>query len=254
MNRTLFFIMISGLMLTSCIQKKQLLYMQDIEHDPPGTYTLPEFEYRIQKGDILYVKINTLDQAYQAMFESDQASQQRFTTAAEAQMYLTGYTVDKSGNIELPVLGKIDVENKTTEQAREAVQEKLDNYFKEARAEVKLVNYKITVTGEVGSPGVYINYQNQVTVFDAIAQAGNITDFGNRQNVLVLRPGENGTQSFRMDLTNTSALSSEGYFLRPNDMVFVEPNNTKVFRLNTPTVTFAFSALSTLLLIINFLQ
>ncbi len=253
MNKRLYFIIIAILTLSSCVQKKQLLYVQDIQHDPPGTYVVPEFEYRLQKGDILYVRVNTLDQAYQSMFEDDRITQQRFT-ANEAQLFLTGYSVNKTGNIELPVLGSIKVEGLTIEEARDAVQARLDDYFKEARADVKMLNYKITVVGEIGRPGVFLNYQNQVTVFDAIAQAGNITDFGNRQNVLILRPGENGTRSFRIDLKSVTALNSEGYFLLPNDMVFVEPLNIKAFRLNTPTVTFAFSALSTLLLIINFLR
>jgi polysaccharide biosynthesis/export protein len=156
--------------------------------------------------------------------------------------------------VTLPALSRVHVKGLTLEEAEKSVQEKVDELFKDASAVVKLANYKISVIGEVARPGVYLNYQNQVTVFDALAKAGNITDFGNRENVLVMRSNDSGTKAYRMDLTRASALYSEAYFLLPNDIVIVEPTNIKVFRLNTPTLTFAFSALSTLLLIINFLN
>ena len=254
MKKLLYIPALLFLISTSCIQKKQLLYMQDIADQTTATYATALFEYRIRPGDILYVRITTMEKAYQEFLEREGTSTQDRYMTNEASLYLMGYTVDDDGYISLPALGKTEVKGHTIEEAEKSVQTKVDELFKDATAVVKLANYNISVVGEVSRPGVYLNYQNQVTIFDAIAKAGNITDFGNRRNVLVMRPAENGTRTFRIDLTSANALDSEAYFLLPNDVVIIEPNNTKVFRLNTPTLTFAFSALSTLLLIINFLN
>ena len=228
--------------------------MQDIADETEATLPTALFEYKIQSGDILYVRITTMERAYQEFLERESTSTLDRQIANEASLYLSGYTVDDAGYITLPALSRVHVKGMTIEEAGKTVQEKVDELFKGASAVVKLANYKVSVVGEVARPGVYLNYQNQVTVFDALAKAGNITDFGNRENVLVMRPTDSGTKTFRIDLTRASALDSEAYFLLPNDIVIVEPTNTKVFRLNTPTLTFAFSALSTLLLIINFLN
>jgi polysaccharide biosynthesis/export protein len=254
MNRRLYLLVMLVLGLSSCIQKKQLLYMQDIAAETTATYPTALFDYRIQSGDILYVRITTMERAYQEFLEREQTSTQDRYIANEASLYLTGYTVNDEGYILLPALSRIMVKGLTIGEAEQSVQEKVDELFKDASALVKLANYKISVIGEVSRPGTYLNYQNRVTIFDALASAGNITDFGNRRNVLVMRNSDAGTMTYRVDLTKASALDSDAYFLLPNDLVIVEPNNTKVFRLNTPTLTFAFSALSTLLLIINFLN
>ena len=254
LKKLLFLVLVVLLGSSSCVQKKQLLYMQDIADETEATLPTALFEYKIQSGDILYVRITTMERAYIEFLEREQVSRMDRYIADEASLYLTGYTVDDEGYVTLPALSRVRVRGMTLEEAQRLVQEKVDELFKDASAVVKLANYKISVVGEVTRPGVYLNYQNQVTVFDALARAGNITDFGNRENVLVMRPTDSGTRTYRMDLTRASALDSEAYFLLPNDIVIVEPTNTKVFRLNTPTLTFAFSALSTLLLIINFLN
>jgi polysaccharide biosynthesis/export protein len=239
---------------SSCIQKKQLLYMQDIPGEINATYPTALFEYKIQSGDILYVRITTMERAYQEFLERETTSLVDRYIANEASLYLTGYTVNQEGYITLPILSRVQVKGLTIDEAEKSVQYKVDDLFKNASAIVKLANYKISVVGEVARPGAYLNYQNKVTIFDAIATAGNITDFGNRKNVLVMRGTDAGARTYRIDLTSAGALESEAYFLLPNDLVIVEPNDTKVFRLNTPTLTFAFSALSTLLLIINILN
>lgn len=254
MKKILFLLLVTALIFSSCVQKKQLLYLQDIADETEATLPTALFEYNIRAGDILYVKIMTRERAYIEFLEREQVSMMDRYVADEASLYLTGYTVNDEGYITLPALSRVYVNGLTIEEAERSVQEKIDELYKDASAVVKLANYKISLIGEVARPGVYLNYQNQVTVFDALARAGNITDFGNRENVLVMRSTDSGTKTYRMDLTRASVLDSEAYFLLPNDIVIVEPSNTKVFRLNTPTLSFAFSALSTVLLIINFLN
>ncbi len=254
MNNKIYLFLLLLISASSCIQKKQLLYMQDIPDQITETYPTALFKYNIQPGDILYVRITTVERAYQEFLERETASLSDRFIANEASLYLTGYTVDEEGYITLPGLGKVNVKGITINEAESLVQDKVNELFINASAVVKLANYQVTVMGEVARPGVFLNYQNEVTIFDALAKAGNITDFGNRENVLVMRPSDAGTKTFKIDLTRAAALGSEAYFLLPNDIVIVEPNTTKVFRLNAPTLTFAFSALSTILLIINFLN
>jgi polysaccharide biosynthesis/export protein len=254
MKKLLYILVMLLLGFTSCIQKKQLLYMQEIADETTATYPTALFKYKIKSGDLLYIRITTMERAYQEFLERESTSMQDRYIVNEASLYLTGYTVSEEGYITLPALARVQVKGLTIDEAEKSIQSKVDELFKEASAVVKLASYKVSVVGEVLRPGTFLNYQNQVTIFEAIATAGNITDFGNRKNVLIMRGTDAGTRTIRIDLTSATALDSEAYFLLPNDIVIVEPNDTKIFRLNTPTLTFAFSALSTLLLIINFLN
>ena len=117
---------------------------------------------------------------------------------------------------------------------------------------VKLVSFKFSVLGEVGRPGTYSNFNNQLTVLEAISMAGDITDFGNRRQVLVLRPTKEGTKTFRLNLTDISILTSDGFFLLPNDIVYVEPIKSKMLKINLSTISLLLTGISTLILILNF--
>ena len=98
------------------------------------------------------------------------------------------------------------------------------------------------------------NFNTQLTVLEAISMAGDITDYGNRKKVLVLRPSSDGTKTFRLNLTDRSILASDGFFLLPNDIIYVEPIKSKSFKINIPTVSLAFTSISTLILILNFIK
>jgi polysaccharide biosynthesis/export protein len=122
--------------------------------------------------------------------------------------------------------------------------------------ECKLLGFKFTVIGEVRTPGTYINYSNYLTVLEAIGHAGGITDFGRRDKLQVIRPVESGSKIYTLNLQDKSILSSNAYFLMPNDIVIVEPEKKKIFNLNLPTFSFIFtsvtSLLTTTLLLINY--
>jgi polysaccharide biosynthesis/export protein len=140
------------------------------------------------------------------------------------------------------------------DEAINAIRQRADRYLKDATVIVKLISFKISVIGEVNRPGTYNNFNNQLTVLEAISMAGDITDYGNRKMVLVLRPAADGTSTFRLDLTNSEILSSDGFFLLPNDIVYVEPIRNKSFRINMPAISLVFSSISTLILILNYIR
>jgi len=187
---------------------------------------------------------------------SGRISQTTSYGSGESGGYLYGYDVNSEGNIILPVVGAIKVNGLTLEETRELLQSRAEKVFNGATIECKLLSFKFTVIGEVRIPGSYINYNNYLTVLEAIGRAGGVGDYGRRDKVLVVRPTENGTRTYNLNLQDKNLLSSEAYFLLPNDVIIVEPVKQKIFNMNLPTVSFVISTvtgvLSTTLLLINY--
>jgi polysaccharide export outer membrane protein len=170
----------------------------------------------------------------------------------DASFYIYGYNVSDSGNVEIPVVGKVKVVGKNLEEAKQAIIIQTNKFLKDPTVIVKLISFKYSVLGEVARPGIYTNFNNQLTVLEAISQAGDVTTFGNRKKVMVVRPGVEGTETFRFDLTTTDILKSEGFFLLPNDIVYVEPVKSRNFRNNIPTISLVLGAITTFVLVLNY--
>jgi polysaccharide export outer membrane protein len=255
MAKYLYILVILSLMLSSCTVKKQLVYLQKIDTDSiTNFFPKTQPEYRVQKQDILYIRIYTLNQEVSNVINQNIIGYTQNLFQSETSLFINGYIVNDSGYVEIPIIGKVNVFNKTLDEATETVREASKVYLKDATIVVKLISFKFSVLGEVKRPDTYRNFNNQLTVLEAIAIAGDITDYGDRKNVLVLRPTWEGTQTFRLDLTNKDILTSDGFFLLPNDIVYVEPIRTKLFRLNTPTYTLVLSSITTLILILNYIN
>jgi polysaccharide export outer membrane protein len=255
MAKYLYILAFLSVMFSSCTVKKQLVYLQKIDTDSTANFfpkTQPE--YRIQKQDILYIRVYTLNQEVSDMINQNVSIYQQNMFQNETSLFINGYIVNDSGYVEIPIIGKVNVFNKTLDEATEDVRIASKVYLKDATIVVKLISFKFSVLGEVKRPDTYRNFNNQLTVLEAISIAGDITDYGDRKNVLVLRPTREGTQTFRLDLTNKNILTSDGFFLLPNDIVYVEPIRTKLFRLNTPTYTLVLSSITTLILILNYID
>jgi len=169
-----------------------------------------------------------------------------------------GFNVNPEGYITFVPIGQIKVSGLTLEETRKMLQDLTEKVFKNSVVECKLLSFKYTVIGEVKAPGSYINYNNYLTVIEAIGRAGGVGDFGNRNRILVVRPIDKGTKTYRLNLQDKNILSSEAYFLLPNDVVIVEPMNQKIFNLNIPTISFVISTftatISMTLLLINYLK
>ncbi len=248
------------LLLFSCTSQKELTYLNNLDttaisqfypHDRP--------DYRVQYQDILYVNFFTMNMEMNELLNPGSGSTnttQMFR--GEESMYIYGYTVSDEGDISLPILGNVQVYGLTMNEVKRAIEERAGQYLKDAVVNVRLLSFKFTVIGEVNRPGSFSNYNNQLTVLEAIGMAGDITDFGDRKKVLVVRPTKEGTFTFRINLQDKNLLQSEGYFLLPNDIVIVEPIKSKPFQLNLPTtsliITTTISTISTLILLINFIN
>jgi len=255
-------ILITALLLAaSCTSQKKLAYLNNLPV-PTGeeTFTLDIPDYKIQPRDILYITVKAMmpDGTINDFLVSARNGGVAYIGQSESGGYLYGYDVNSEGDIVLPAVGTLKVGGLTLEETRKILQASADKVFKNSTVECKLLSFKFTVIGEVKLPGTYINYNNYLTVLEAIGRAGGVGDFGNRTNVLVVRPLERGTKTFRLNLQDKKILSSEAYFLLPNDVVIVEPLKQKIFNLNLPTVAFILttvtSVITTTLLMINYLK
>jgi polysaccharide biosynthesis/export protein len=250
-------ILITALLLASCASQKKLAYLNNLpEIGGEATFPMDIPDYKIQPRDVLYITLKAMapDGTIKDFFSS--GGQSVGLSQGDASSFY-GYDVNSEGNIILPAIGPVEVKGLTLEETRKILQVSADKVFKNSTVECKLLSFKFTVIGEVISPGSYINYNNYLTVLEAVGRAGGVGDFGNRNRVLVVRPFDKETKTYRLNLQDKNLLSSEAYFLQPNDVVIVEPLKQKIFNLNLPTVSFiitaALSTLSSTLLLINYL-
>jgi polysaccharide biosynthesis/export protein len=244
----------------SCTSQKQLAYLNNLPV-PSGEekFTMAVPDYKIQNRDILYITVKAMNPegVITDFLGGSGATGGAMNMQGESGGFLYGYDVKTDGNLILPVIGSINAEGKTLEEIRIILQEEFSKHYKNAIVECKLLSFKFTVIGEVKAPGTYVNYNNYLTVLEAIGRAGGIGDYGKRDRILVVRPTDKGTKTYTLNVQDKAILSSEAYFLLPNDVVIVEPVKQKIFSMNLMTYTFfitaALSAISTTLLLINFL-
>lgn len=249
--------LLSIMSMFSCRSSKELIYMTDVENNKViRTLADTITEYMIKHGDILYVSIKSMNPEVNALFnpESNMESNsynsyQKYTTTQGA--YLYGFEVNQSGELTLPMLGNIFVAGNTQYDIEKIVQKTADEYLKDAIVKVKLLNYKVTIIGEVKNPGVYYNYNNKFTIMEALAMANGNTDYANIKNVMVIRPQPDGKKAMILDLSLSEAWLNEGFYLHPNDYIFVEPDKSKNFQLNALAYSMVISSASLLLAVIG---
>lgn len=253
-HHALIVIIFMGILL-SCRSSKDLIYLKDATNDEiiKGLPT----EYILKTGDILYVSIKSMNPEVNLLFnpESNMESNMgqgflRYTTPSGA--YLYGYEVDTEGNIKLPMLGKIKVSGILMPDVETVVQKKADEFLNDAIVKVKLLNFKVTVAGEVRNPGTYYCYNNSITVIEALALANGNTDFATIKRVMVIRSIPDGNKTYLLDLSSKNVYLSEVFYLKPNDYVIVQPDKYKNFQLNSQAYSLVFSSISILLAVLGF--
>ncbi|MBN1186314.1 MAG: polysaccharide export protein [Bacteroidales bacterium] len=239
----------------SCTTHKKLTYMNDLDPETPQeTFITPSTDYRIQKKDILYINIMTLDPEINEVYNPLMSGNNNVYLQYEATQYLYGQSINDSGCVTLPVIGNVQVVDKTLSEAQVAIEEEARKFIKEPVASVKLLSYSFSVLGEVKAPGRYPSYNPQLTVFEAISRAGDMNDYGNRKRVHIIRTLADTTQVADIDLTSKNIISSEYFYVLPNDVIYVEPLKFKSFRMNIPTISVALGAISTFVLVLNYVD
>ena len=245
-------------LLASCTSQKKLAYLNNLpELGGEETFAMSIPDYKIQPRDILYITVKALapDGSIKDFLSGSNNSIN--LSMGDASGAFIGYNVNPDGYITLVPIGQIKVAGLTLEETRKLLQDLTEKVFKNSTVECKLLSFKFTVIGEVKAPGSYINYNNYLTIIEAIGRAGGVGDYGNRNRVLVIRPIDKGTKTYRLNMQDKSIITSEAYFLLPNDVVIVEPMKQKIFAMNVPTFSFFFTTvlttISTTLLLINYL-
>lgn len=214
------------LFISSCATREEIVYFQNIEKIEDFE-DLKQFEPTIEVNDRLRIHVSSINDEVVAPFNISMNNQQN--SGGQNNLAMQGYLVDAEGNITFPVLGEVKVINMTTSELEEKLTAILrEKYVTDAVVKVRLVNFKVTVLGEVNSQGVIQVPDEQVTIPEIIAMAGGISYNGLRENILVIRNNEGDLMYGRVDLTDASVFEDPYYYLKQNDIVYVEPTYRRV--------------------------
>jgi len=239
--------------LIACRSNKTIPYFKNI---PKTEYNKIEqaayTELKVKEDDILDITIQTADVNASSQV-NDAATNNSIASPGNGQR-VTGFVVDKEGEIELPVLGRIKVKGLTSYEVRNLIRKKANEYFVDPTVQVRFVNFKITVIGEVNRPSSYTVPSERVTILDAIGLAGDLTIYGKRENVLLIRETDSGKELVQFNLNDSQLFKSPYYYLKQNDIIYVEPSKGKIASADSSrfsVIAIIASLLSTAALIIT---
>lgn len=216
MKKIIIPVIFSGLLLTSCASREKIAYYQNIDQTE---IVNKKFETKIKNDDLLMIIVSAQDPVAVQPFNLNSTSshvQEKF------------YLVDQQGYIDFPTLGKIEVANKTKNEIIENLQQKISRYVNNPIINLRIMNFKVTVQGEVKMPGTHTINSERITLMEAVTLSGDLTNYGKRDNILVLREENGEIKSHRVDLTKADFINSDFYYLKQNDVVYVEPNKVAV--------------------------
>ncbi len=240
------------LVMSSCKSPQSLSYFPTLKD---STFNLVKKNYEpvIQKADILYIGVSSLDPISSSLFNSANAIIAQSATNSFPISTTPGIIVDDSGNIQLPKIGIIKALGKTKGQLTHEVQTALTNYLKDPIVTIRFMNFRVTVLGEVAHPSVVSSPNEKLSILEAIGMSGDLTVYGNRENILLVRDNNGKQETHRINLKNNNLFNSPYYYLQSGDLIYVEPNNARVFtstktQLLLPSIL---AGLSLLVVLIN---
>ena len=217
----LFFILILS---SSCLSLKDIAYFQKADSQYNPSNDLSRYEIYISNNDNLSIRVSTRNQQAADDFNNTRSDRSNY-----GNLVWNGYLVDESGNINFPLIGKIHLSGLTKSEAIKLLQEKISTYIDDPVVNIRVINYKVTVTGEVNRPGVHQIDDEKLTIIQALTLSGDLTIHGNRRNILICREIAGQKQFHRVDITSPEIFNSPVYYLQQNDVVYVEPNRAKAF-------------------------
>jgi polysaccharide biosynthesis/export protein len=248
-----FFLGINFVLLLSCGDKKQIAYYQNIDQLGSQENT-NSFESKIQPDDLLMIVVSTPDTEAAAPFNLETIIvPSAIGQASQAQRQQQLYLVDSQGFVQFPVLGEIKMSGQTKSEVVNLLKTKLKAYIKDAIVNMRIVNFKVTVQGEVNKPGSFTVASERVTLPEALSLAGDLTIYGKRNNLILVREVNNKKTFNRIDITKADFINSPFYYLSQNDLIYVEPNKAKSntstgFNQNVPIWISVASLVSSLVL------
>jgi polysaccharide export outer membrane protein len=244
-------LVVAAMSMSSCLNYKKVPYFTDLPaSDTIASINNPYESPVIQKNDMISITVGSISPEANAIFGFNAGS------AGGQSSYSTGsnYMVDMEGVIEMPLLNKVKVEGLTTKQVKELVQQKLTSFLKEPIVEVRITNFRIVVLGAVGTPGMISSSNERLTLMDAISMAGDLQLDAKRNNVLLIREENGVRKQIRFNLNSSDVLNSPYYYLRSNDIVYVQPGRFGTREINFRNVTYLVAAISIFAFINSFLK
>lgn len=245
------------ILLSSCVTNKKIEYLQPVTNeDIPSYESFSPEAYRIQVGDELFISLMPYD-ADVSMIINGQGGAATTQLTTEASINLRSYNVDADGTILFPVIGKVKVTGLTTREIHELMDAKLKGVlYEEAQVIVKLVNKYVSLVGDFKRPGRYVIYKDQLNIFQAIAMGGDLTNFGNRTEIRIIRVTPEGQVVKTFDLRSEEIVHSEFFFVQPNDVIYASRIKGQFFQMDSfsdflSTIT---APITLLILVLNFTQ
>ena len=243
-----FILLFSICILASCITPKDLEYIgKNKEIKEVQEY----FEdYKLQSGDLLSIQISTTTEQQHDFFNKENTSNSQLMIENP---YLYGYLINDDGNLDLPSFGLIKAEGFTLNELENIIKQIAVSYFEKPVVKLNIVNFEVSVLGEVNNPGTFKIVHPEANILYALSLAGDITQFGNRRSVKIIREENSINKVFYVDLTSFDILNSKDFLLQPKDIIYIEPLRKKFYAFNNATglVSMAISAFTLYLLINN---
>jgi|SRR5690554_286059 polysaccharide export outer membrane protein len=232
-NRALPLIVLLLLTAVSCVPLKESIYLQGdmAKHleDLEGQYKIEKSEYLVKPGDLLYIRVTSLDERSSSFLNTESG----YTTMASNPMSasLLGYRVGLDGSIDYPFLGKIYVAGLSLREVAQKIELAASKYIDQSGVIVKLLNDHVTIMGEVRNPGRFLMNSEEISILEAISLAGDMTDFANRKTVRLIRKDGDTPQMLIIDTTDERIMFSPYYYIKPGDIVYIEPRRLKQWSL-----------------------
>ncbi|SDA78044.1 polysaccharide export outer membrane protein [Algoriphagus alkaliphilus] len=267
-KHSLLFFALVLLVFSSCVSNKKLIYLQDLQSEGPRVYSSEKFPYqeelyRLQSYDIVDITIKTASEELNKIFSIVSGDQTNMMAMNMGQnggdlFYMNGYALDQNGKVDLPLVGEVKLVGLTAEEAKKLIEEKVkpfvpDDFF----VRVRLGGIRFSSLGEFNAPGKVTILQNRVTIFEAIAASGDMTTIAKRDEVIMLRQYPDGSQIHKINLNDRNLLSSEYYFIRPNDVLYAVPLKVRELGAGTnfiQTLALITSTVSTFALIVTLIR
>lgn len=240
-----FLILLLASLFAGCASSKKVNYFQDERRSEREGFMLNEnitnFEPSIQYGDMLSINVTSIEPELALPFNLVE-------TRGNQLIRQIPYIVDVGGEINFPVLGKIKIAQLTTKEATIKINDLLLKYLNNPTVIVQLVNFKVSVLGEVRNPGSYTIQNERINILEAIALAGDLTIYGKRKTITLIREQNGIREIIPVDLTNEELFNSPYYYLAQNDIIYVESNKTRVNSSKVgPNTSIIISSLSILI-------
>lgn len=216
-NRLAHFLLLIVVSLMSCVSRKEIVYFQP-GSTPASGQALKYTEPAIQTDDILSIRVSSLSKEASSFFNMNNEGEVKDDE---------GYLVDGNGSIEMPLIGQIKVSGLTTKSARDTLRKKLEKYLQNPAVTVRYKNFRVIVLGDVERPGVYTIPNEKINIIEAIGLAGDLTIYAKRNNIMVIRDSNGKKDYGSIDLNSRNVFESPYYYLRTNDVIYVEPGKGK---------------------------